>query len=90
MFRVKNQNQCISCGCKAKGSDGCDPVNGKCICNTKAISGPQQKCEIYSCNNDSDCSSGAVCWQPSKHKNIYRYFNYNPGKINCFNIYIMY
>ena len=84
MKREKYQNRCISCGCKTKGSDGCDPATGKCICNTKAISGSQEQCEVYSCDDNSDCSEG-ICWRPAEMKK-----GSKVGKISCFNIYLLF
>ena len=88
MKRVKNQNQCVSCGCKTKGSDSCDPATGKCFCNTKAISGSQGQCEVYSCDDDSDCTAdGGKCWRPEEMKKIN---TYSSGKMCCFNFYLFF
>jgi len=62
-----DNKKCKSCGCKTKGTLGCDPATGECICNTKAVSGADGKCEIYSCDVNSDCNDG-ICWRPSEMK----------------------
>ena len=79
-----------TCDCKEKGTESCNPSTGECICNSKAVSGSQNKCEIFSCHDDSDCTLG-VCWRPKETTWTYSSSNNHPaGKIYCLNIYIIY
>jgi hypothetical protein len=76
-------NECRSCSCMEKGTESCDTssTDGECICNSKAVSGSQNKCEIFSCHDDSDCTSG-VCWRPKETTwTYYSGSNYPADKI---------